>query len=206
MIDFIQHFRNKMMGLYPTFYKFGYQIVKEKSRLESGKSKINAYVFELSNTKILIDISISVTRYEDQTYLMSLIMYNMNEKEPQFTWRSFHLFDYIDDNQLQEKFIYKVQGDEKAEAFINQYFKNLEFALNDYLKPYLTGEKYIDHYVKTMNEYYSYPAVQQMQEDVIKEHLTKKGKLAVFRQKVIIFKQDVRNYLDKVKNFFYPRI
>ena len=119
-----------------------------------------------------------------------------------YTWDSFFLSDYIKDTNLQDKFIYKIQGDEKVEEFIDQYFKNLEFALNNYLKPYVTGEKYIDHYQRMRDQFYEYTAYEQEEKNIIKEHLAKKGKLAVFRQKVIVLKQGVRQFIDKFKSLF----
>ncbi len=131
-------------------------------------------------------------------------MYNQKENDHAYSWRTFHLSDYIKDNHLQDQFKYKIQGDVQVEEFIDQYFKNLEFALNDYLKPYVTGEKYIDHYVRMMDDYYAQTSALQMQQEIIKEHLAKQGKMAIFRQMVIGLKQDARNYMDKVKNFFLP--
>ena len=202
MTDFIQHFKNNLNRISPVLIELGYSLSSENLNENPGE---NSYEYKFTNNSLFVNLYLRITRFEDQTYLISFSMYNKKENEITFTWKSFHLFDYIDDNSLQDKFIYKIQGDEKAEAFIDQYFKNLEFALNDYLMPYLTGEKYIDHYVKTMNEYYSHPAVQQMQEDVIKEHLAKKGNLTVFRQKVIVFKQDIRQFVDKFKSLFLIR-
>lgn len=204
MIDFIQHFKNKVQELNPILSRFDYVLCKENKKDSIGSDKVTSYEFDFLNENINIKLSIDITRYVDQTYLLSMYLFNKKQNVETYTWDTFNLKEFIKDNNLQDQFIYKIQGDEQVKEFIDQYFKNLEFALNDYLKPYVTGAKYIDHYQRMRDQFYEYTSFEQEEKKIIKEHLAKQGKMAVFRQMVIGLKQDARNYMDKVKNFFLP--
>lgn len=204
MIDFIHYFKKRVQAISPTLNSYGYYLVKEYNPYENRESNKISCAYDYTNFDNQIILNLSITKFNNSGYIISFNLFNEKNNDQEYTWRVFFLNDYIDDNNLKSSFIYKIDIVDNVEAFIDQYFKNLEFALNDYLKPYVTGEKHIDHYQRMRDQFYEYTSFEQEEKKIIKEHLAKQGKMAVFRQKVIGLKQDVRNYMDKVKNFFLP--